>query len=128
LARPDLQQIAVRCITQQQQQQQSNSVAAADLASFTLQLRTVHAALVVAVQELLESGTAAAAAATSAAAAVRVADARKGVSLLAVDSLLQQLLSVWQSLKDYQEQAAAEAAQLFKHKTQTSTFLTEEVN
>jgi midasin len=29
LARPDLQQIAVRCITQQQQQQQSNSVAAA---------------------------------------------------------------------------------------------------
>eukprot|EP00775_Hariotina_reticulata_P010385 gene10385-10543_t len=31
-----------------------------------------------------------------------------------------------ESVKEYEAQAAAEAAQLFKHKTQTSTFLTEE--
>jgi hypothetical protein len=40
---------------------------------------------------------------------------------------MQQLVSAWQSVKEFEAQAAEEAAQLFKHKTQSKTFLTEEV-
>jgi midasin len=124
---------------QQQQLQQTRSAAAAaasaELADFGWQLRTVHAALLVAVQEQLAAGPAAAAAAavsvvalTSPGSSSSISSSGSGGSLGGVDSMLQQVLSVWQAVRAYEAAAAEEAAQLFKHKTHTSTFLNEEVS
>jgi midasin len=113
---------AVQQAQQQQLQQRSAAAAAAsaELADFGWQLRTVHAALVVAVQEQLAAGPAAAAAAAC--------ELTSGGSFGGIDSMLQQVLSVWQAVRAYEAAAAEEAAQLFKHKTHTSTFLNEEVS
>jgi hypothetical protein len=115
-----------------QQQQQALQVpgrsqaavtASSDLAEFSWQLQCAHASLLVSVQELLAAGPAAAA---SAAGAGVSAGADSG-SLGRVYALMQQLVSAWQAVKEFEAQAAEEAAQLFKHKTQSKTFLNEEV-
>jgi midasin len=123
---------------QQQQQLQARSAAAAsasaELADFGWQLRTVHAALLVAVQEQLAAGPAAAAAAAVSGATLTTfgsssrCSSGSGSGLGGVDSMLQQVLSVWQAVRAYEAAAAEEAAQLFKHKTHSSTFLNEEVS
>jgi midasin len=124
LADPRWQKLTGNAVQQQQQQLQGRSAAAAaastELADFGWQLRTVHAALVVAVQEHLAAGPAAAAA--------KCSGTSDGGSLGDVDSMLQQVLSVWQAVRAYEAAAAEEAAQLFKHKTHTSTFVNEEVS
>jgi midasin len=121
---------------QQQQQQQARSAAAAEasaeLADFGWQLCTVHAALLVAVQEQLAAGPAAAAVSGATLTAPGSSSACSsgsdgGSSLGGVDSMLQQVLSVWHAVRAYEAAAAEEAAQLYKHKTHSSTFLSEEV-
>lgn len=130
LASPQLQQLTGVLVQQQRSAQQgpgrSDAAAAAyaDLAAFTWQLQCAHAALLVSVQELLAAGPAAAAAAATVGGSV----SGDGGCLGRVSMLMQQLVAAWQSVKEFEAQAAAEAAQLFKHKTQSKTFLTEEVS
>lgn len=130
LAQPHWQKVTGVHIQQQQQQQQGDgqyaSAASGQLAEFGWQLRAVHAALVVAVQEQLTTGSAAAAAAVGGSSPAATDPSSGG--LTAVDSALQQLLSVWLSIGAYEAQAAEEAAQLFKHKTKTTMFMTQEVS
>jgi hypothetical protein len=127
LAGPQLQQLTGALVYKQQQALQGSgrtgatAAASAELAAFSWQLQCAHAALLVSVQELLAAGPAAAAAAGGAG-----SDAGSGC-LGRVYGLMQQLVSAWQSVKEFEAQAAEEAAQLYKHKTQTKTFLTEEV-
>lgn len=128
LAAPALQQLTGTLVHQQQQalqgpgRSETSAAASADLAGFSWQLQCAHAALLVSVQELLAAGPAAAAAAAC-------AGSVSGSGCLGrVHGLMQQLVAAWQSVKEFEAQAAAEAAQLFKHKTQTKTFLTEEVS
>jgi hypothetical protein len=130
LAAPQLQQLTGTLVHQQMQAQLSNTrssagaAAASDLAAFSWQLQCAHAALLVSVQELLAAGPAAAAAAKEHSSEGYVG----GGCLGRVYAVMQQLVSAWQSVKEFEAQAAAEAAQLYKHKTQTKTFLTEEVS
>jgi hypothetical protein len=127
LAAQQLQQLTGALVHQQQQALQGSgrtraaAAASAELAAFSWQLQCAHAALLVSVQELLAAGPAAAAAAGGSG-----SDAGSGC-LGCVYGLMQQLVSAWQSVKEFEAQAAEEAAQLFKHKTQSKTFLTEEV-
>lgn len=129
LALPQTQQLTGALVHQQQQALQGpgRSVTAAgasgDLAAFSWQLQCAHAALLVSVRELLAAGPAAAAAAAEAGSS----GSGGGGCLGRVYGLMQQLVAAWQSVKEFEAQAAAEAAQLFKHKTQSKTFLTEEV-
>jgi midasin len=122
LACPAWQAAAGAAVLQQRRQQLQQhgerpeaAATSADIARFSWQLQCAHTALVVSVQELLAAGPAAAAASAP------------DAGLARVHSLLAQLVAAWQSVKEFEAQAAAEAAQLFKHKTQTSKFLTEEV-
>jgi hypothetical protein len=129
LALPQLQRLTGSLVQQQQQalqvpgRSQAAVTASSDLAEFSWQLQCAHASLLVSVQELLAAGPAAAA---SAAGAGVSAGADSG-SLGRVYALMQQLVSAWQAVKEFEAQAAEEAAQLFKHKTQSKTFLNEEV-
>jgi midasin len=137
LADPRWQKLTGSAVQQAQQQQQHQlqarsaaaaASASAELADFGWQLRTVHAALLVAVQEQLAAGPAAAAAAVSGAPLTTFGSSSgSGSGLGGVGSMLQQVLSVWQAVRAYEAAAAEEAAQLFKHKTHSSTFLNEEV-
>jgi hypothetical protein len=129
LAAPQLQQLTGTLVHQQLQSQlgstrtSAGTAAASDLAAFSWQLQCAHAALLVSVQELLAAGPAASAAAKEQSRAGHA----DGGCLGRVYAVMQQLVSAWQSVKEFEAQAAAEAAQLYKHKTQTKTFLTEEV-
>ena len=61
--------------------------------------------------------------------AVEAALARPtGAALPSVQSLFERLLHVWEGIRAAEERMAAEEAELFKNKTQTSSILTEEVS
>ena len=51
-----------------------------------------------------------------------------GAALPSVQSLFERLLHVWEGIRAAEERMAAEEAELFKNKTQTSGILTEEVS
>ncbi|KAF6262490.1 hypothetical protein COO60DRAFT_1699221 [Scenedesmus sp. NREL 46B-D3] len=122
-----LQPVLLSLMERQQQQARSAAAAAAaaaELADFGWQLRTVHAALLVAVQEQLAAGPAAAA--TAVCGPAPGSGSSSGGGLGAVDAMLQQVLFVWQAVRAYEAAAAEEEAALFKHKTHSSTFLNEE--
>ena len=93
------------------------------LAAFQWQLESCHLGLVAAVQEALMAGPGVAAAASGGAGGVGI----KGGLLSGVHNLCCELLGVFRKIKEFEEAEAEEAAQLFKTKTQTSSFMTEEV-
>ena len=51
-----------------------------------------------------------------------------GAALPSVQNLFERLLHVWEGIQAAEERMAAEEAELFKKKTQTSSILTEEVS
>lgn len=105
------------------------SAAAADLTAYTWQMRSLRVALHVAVQELLLAGLPSLS--NNQRNALNKGEAASAVpvsGLAAVHSVFDQLLKAWQQVKEFEAHEAEAAAQLYKHKTHTSTFLTDEVS
>jgi hypothetical protein len=89
-----------------------------DVAAFQWQLESCRLGLVAAVQEVLLEGPGG---------VVAGGGGGGGDVLRDVHGLWCELLGVWRKIKQFEEVEAEEAAQLFKTKTQSTTFMTEEV-